>query len=139
MTYESFIDELLTYLPGLRAYDEGTLDCLDADPPMPYVVLGSLLLPFLEIALSTGDLKNMLQTCAFLEEASVSAKHDNGLRALIRIEVGEWLAHTPMESKISPWLGTETKLVCSYVPGLATQRLQLKEEKAQRSLGSRAR
>src|ERR1700712_1494436 len=103
MTYDTFIDELLTYLPELRAYDEGTLNCLDADPPLPYVVLGSLLLPFLDIALSTGDLKHTLRTCAFLEEASVSAKRDRALQNLIRTEVGEWLRHTPMESKISPW------------------------------------
>jgi hypothetical protein len=139
VTYDTFIDELLTYLPELRAYDEGTLNCLDADPRLPYVVLGSLLLPFLEIALSTGDLKHTLKTCAFLEEASVSAKRDRALRTLISTEVGEWLGHTPMESKISPWLGNETKLVCQYIPDLATQRQQIKEEREQRSFGSRAR
>jgi hypothetical protein len=139
VTYDTFIDELLTYLPELRAYDEGTLNCLDADPPLPHVVLGSLLLPFLEIALNTGDLKHTLKTCAFLEEASVSAKRDRALHKLISTEVSDWLSYTPEERKVAPWLGTETKRICQYVPGLAAQRMQLKEEHVQNSFGSRLR
>ena len=139
MTYDTVIDELLTYLPELRAYDEGTFHYLDTNPPLPHIIFGSLLIPFLEIALETGDLKHILRTCAFLEEASESARSDNGLRSLIQIEIGEWLSRTPLEEKIAPWLGSETKRIANFVPGLATQRLNIREERMQNSISARAR
>jgi hypothetical protein len=42
------------------------------------------------------------------------------------IEIGEWLTGTTYEQQVSPFLGSETKRVCNYVPGLATQRSKLK-------------
>jgi hypothetical protein len=135
MTYETVIDEALTHVPELRAMD--TSHFLDEDPPLPYVVFGVLLIPALENALNAGDLKVILRICAFLEEASESSRHDGGLAELIHIEIGDWLGFTSFEEQISPWLGPETKRVCGYVPGLATQRLALRKQKNERRIGYR--
>jgi hypothetical protein len=135
MTYETVIDEALTQVPELRAMD--TSHFLDEDPPLTYVVFGSLLIPVLENALNVGNLKLILRICAFLEEASESSRHDGGLEALIQIEIGEWLGFTSFEEQVSPWLGPETKRVCRYVPGLATQRLDLRKQKNERRIGYR--
>jgi hypothetical protein len=135
MTYETVINEALTYVPELRAMD--TSHFLDEDPPLTYVVFGSLLIPVLENALNTGDLKVILRICAFLEEASESSRHDGMLEALIQVEIGEWLGFTSFEEQISPWLGPETKRVCGYVPGLASQRLTLRKQKEEQRIGYR--
>jgi hypothetical protein len=133
MTYETVVDETLIHVPELRTMD--TFHTLDEEPPLAYVVFGSLLIPALEKALEAGDLKVILRICAFLEEASESSRRDGGLETLIQVEIGEWLSSTPFEEQISPWLGAETKRVCRYVPGLATQRLALRKQKNQRSIG----
>ena len=135
MTYETVIDEALTYVPELRAMD--TSHFLDEDPPLTYVIFGALLIPVLESALHAGDLKVILRICAFLEEASESARHDGMLEALIQIEIGKWLRSTSFEEQLSPWLGPETKRVCRYVPGLATQRLTLRKQKDEQRIGYR--
>ncbi len=135
MTYETVIDEALTHVPELRAMD--TSHFLDEDPPLTYVIFGSLLIPVLENALVTGDLKVILRICAFLEEASESSRHDGMLEALIQVKIGEWLGFTSFEEQVSPWLGPETKRVCGYVPGLATQRLTLRKQKEERRIGYR--
>jgi hypothetical protein len=135
MTYETVIDEMLTHVPELRAMD--TSHFLDEDPPLTYMVFGSLLIPVLENALDTGDLKVILRICAFLEEASESSRHDEGLEALIQVEIGEWLGSTSLEEQVSPWLGPETKRVCGYVPGLANQRLALRKQKDEQRIGYR--
>ena len=135
MTYETVIDEALAHIPELRAMD--TYHFLDEDPPLTYVVFGSLLIPVLENALNTGDLKVILRICAFLEEASESSRHDGGLEALIQVEIGEWLGITSFEEQVSPWLGPETKRICGYVPGLATQRLKLRKEKEEQRISYR--
>jgi hypothetical protein len=135
MTYENAIDEALIHIPELRAMD--TLHYLDEIPPLPYIIFGCLLIPILENALSVGDLKTILRVCAFLEEASESARHDGMLQELIHIEIGEWLGSTSFEEQIRPWLGIETKRVCGYIPGLATQRLALREEKKRARIGYR--
>jgi hypothetical protein len=60
-----------------------------------------------------------------------AARHDGALEALLKVEVAEWLGWTANEERLAPWLGRETKRICNYVSGLATQRLQLRsEEKA---------
>src|SRR5216683_1197719 len=110
MTYETVIDEALTHVPELRTMD--TSHFLDETPPLTYVVFGSLLIPVLENALNANDLKVILRICAFLEEASVSARRDGMLEALIQVEIGEWLGSTSFEEQVSPWLGPETKRVC---------------------------
>ena len=135
MTYETVIDEAIAHVPELKSMD--TFHCLDEDPPLPYVVLGSLIIPVLENASSRGDLKIILRICAFLEEASASARHDGMLEALLQIEIGKWLRSTSFEEQVAPWLGPETKLICGYVPGLATQRLTLAKEKEEQRLGYR--
>ncbi len=135
MTYETVIDEALTHVPELRTMD--TSHFLDETPPLTYVVFGSLLIPVLENALNANDLKVILRICAFLEEASVSARRDGMLEALIQVEIGEWLGSTSFEEQVSPWLGPETKRVCGYVPGLATQRLALREQRKKQRIGYR--
>ena len=135
MTYETVINEAIAHVPELRSLD--TFHFLDEDPPLPYVVFGSLLIPALENASSEGDLKVILRICAFLEEASVSARHDGMLEALLQVEIGEWLGSTSFEEQVAPWLGPETKLICGFVPGLATQRLILAKEKEEQRIGYR--
>jgi hypothetical protein len=135
MTYETVIDEAISHVPELRATDTSRFP--DEDPPLAYVVFGSLLIPVLENALNSGDLKVILRICAFLEEASVSAGYDGALGTLIQIEIGEWLGWTSFEDQVSPWLGPETKRICGYVPGLATQRLALREQRKKQRIGYR--
>ena len=53
--------------------------------------------------------------------------------------MGEWLGFCANEDVLAPWLGSETKLICGYVPGLATQRRQLFEEKHGKGVPRRLR
>lgn len=135
MTYETVIDEAVTQIPELAAMDRDHF--LEEEPPLTYTVFGALLIPVLENALNMGDLKVVLRICAFLEEASEHSQNDGMLKDLIHIEIGEWLSSTSYEEQISPWLGQETKLICGYVPGLATQRLELSEQRKRRRIGFR--
>jgi hypothetical protein len=94
-------------------------------------------MPALEQALAACDLGSILQICAFLEDAAESAEEDIGLRTLLEVEVGEWLGGASNEASLAPWLGIETKRICGYVPGLATQRISLRAEQNKRSLTGR--
>jgi hypothetical protein len=78
-----------------------------------------------------------LAICAFLEDVAEAAIKDLGLESLIEVEVGEWLGGAANEATLAPWLGTETKRICGYVPGLATQRIALRAERD--SLGFKGR
>lgn len=110
---------------------------MDGEPPLPYIVFGSVLLPALEDGLARGDLATILPICAFLEDAAVSAQSDSGLETLLRTEVGDWLAGVDNEAYLTPWLGQETKRICRYVPGLATQRRTLRKDRQERTTKSR--
>ena len=112
---------------------------MEGEPPLPYVVFGSILIPTLEDALARADLATILPICAFLEDAAESARKDSGLETLLRVEIGEWLAGMDNEASLTPWLGSETKRICRYVPGLATQRRALKVEVRERSSKNRIR
>jgi hypothetical protein len=107
------------------------------EKPGAYTVFGSVLMPALEAALASGDLGSILPICAFLEDVAEAARKDNGLKALLQAEVGEWLGGAANETLLAPWLGAETKRICGYVPGLATQRIALRTERNERSFRNR--
>jgi predicted DNA-binding ribbon-helix-helix protein len=112
-------------------------DYMGTETDVQYIVFGSVLIPALEEALSARDLSSILPVCAFLEDVAEAARKDSYLESLLRIEVGEWLGGAANESLLTPWLGSETKRICRYVPGLATQRRELQEKQEKRSLASR--
>jgi hypothetical protein len=137
MKYDTVVTELFARFPDLQVTYCSECEYLLDEPPMPYIVFGVILVPELARALEAEDLGVMLRICAFLEDVAESARQDEGLRTLMKVEVGEWLGFTENEDVLSPWLGTETKLVCDYVPGLATQRRKLSAEKESKSIRSR--
>jgi hypothetical protein len=126
MTYESIAAELYTRLPKLQPA-EGAADQY-GDLSDPNILFGSLLIPALEQALEAHDLANILKICAFLEDTSIAAATDPKLASLIKTEFAEWLGWAANEDLLAPWLGAETKRLCGYVPGLATQRLNGEED-----------
>jgi hypothetical protein len=96
------------------------------EEPGQYIVFGSILMPALTAALESGDLGTILPIC-----------NDDSLATLLKIEVAEWLGWVANEERLAPWLGTETKRICNYVPGLATQRLQLRSEEKANTITAR--
>ena len=125
---------MIAQLPEVRALDSKDFD---ENSELAYVIFGDHLRPTLETALESGNLNLILRICAFLEEVAVSGKEDGMLHDLLAIEIGEWLRDTPYEAKIAPWLGAETRRICNYVPGLATQRLHLKNEATEHRFAAR--
>jgi hypothetical protein len=131
MNYATVVPELFSRFPKLEATYRAEFAYMGDEEPGQYIVFGSILIPALTAALENGDLKTILPICAFLEDASTAARHDDSLGTLLKIEVAQWLGWAANEEQLAPWLGTETKRICNYVPGLATQRLQLRStEKA---------
>ncbi len=112
---------------------------MEGEPPLPFIVFGTVLIPALEDGLARGDLATVLPIYVFLEDAAESARNDSGLETLLRVEVGEWLGWMDNEALLTPWLGSETKSICRYVPGLATQRRALKDEDREQSPKNRVR
>lgn len=125
VTYETVIRDLFMRMPELQPLYQERFDYLEGEV-LPYVVFGSFLIPVLETALEENDTERISAICAFLEEAATSARTDAGLEQLLLVEIGEWLGGTPLEAQIEPSLGEQTKRVCRYVSGLATQRNSLK-------------
>ena len=111
-------------MPDLEPLYQKRFDYLEGEE-LPYVVFGSFLIPVLETALEDRDTERIASVCTFLEEAAASA--DVALEQLLLVEVGEWLGGTKWENEVAPSLGEQTKRVCRYVPGLASQRISLKE------------
>ena len=139
MNFQTVVPELFHRFPKLEASCHARFACMKGEEPDPYTVFGSILVPALAAALETGDLAAILKICAFLEDVSVAAASDNNLVPLLNVEIGEWLGGMANEERLTPWLGAETKRVCNYVEGLATQRLQLKAETDANTLFSRIR
>jgi hypothetical protein len=134
--YETVVTELFVRFPNLQATYCSEYEYLCDEPPMPYIVFGDMLMPELARALEAKDLGVILRICAFLEDVAEAARQENNLRTLMKVEVGEWLEFAANEDVLLPWLGMETKLVCDYVPGLATQRRKLAAEKETKSIRS---
>lgn len=132
VTYESVISDLFTQLPDLEPLYRERFSYM-ADEQLPYVVFGSFLIPVLETALNDHDGERVRSICAYLEEVAVNANTEVRLGELLRVEIGEWLGGTPWETEISTKLGEQTKRICRYIPGLATQRIALREERASRN------
>jgi hypothetical protein len=126
MTYETIVIDLFTRFPKLQSTYDAKFAYMGTEQPGAYLVFGSLLVPALERALAVADLGLILPICAFLEDVAEAAKKDAGLESLLKVEVGEWLGVAANEASLAPWLGTETKRICGYVPGLATQRIALR-------------
>jgi hypothetical protein len=137
MTYETVVPELFERLPNLRSAYETQFKYMGDEPPLQYLAFGSVLVPALETALREEDLSSVASICSFLEEVSQSGRKDGRLEALLRVEVGEWLGWAQNEELLATYTGQETKRICGYVPGLATQRLGLKLEQQGSSLKSR--
>jgi hypothetical protein len=123
VTYETTVAEFFERFPDLQETYRTQFQHLIHEQPDPSLIFSSILIPALEKALEEGDLKTILHLAAFLEDASESASVDSKLKNLIAVEVGEWLGWASHEDRLAPWLGAETKRICGYVPGLATQRL----------------
>ena len=128
ITFETVVSRLFSQFPDLRAIYDIELHYMGDEPPLAYIVFGDVVIPFLESALRAKNLELIASICAFFEECAEGAKQDAKLGDLIAIEVGEWLTGTISEEQIFPFLGPETKRVCRYVHGLATQRWKLKAE-----------
>lgn len=137
MNYETVVTEMLVRLPKLRLFHDTEFDSMGKENPGPYIVFGSVLLPVLEKAMDAGDLGTILPICAFLEDVAEAADRDVGLNTLLRVEVGAWLKRVHNEASLSPWLGSKTKRICRYVPGLATQRIALRAEARTKSFAER--
>ncbi len=125
MNYATVVPELFSRFPKLEATYHAEFAYMGDEEDIHYIVFGSILIPALTAALAEGDLGIILPIRAFLEDASVAARHDSFLATLMKVEVGEWLGWVANEDRLAPWLGSETKRVCNYIPGLPTQQLQL--------------
>jgi hypothetical protein len=132
VTYESVIRELFARMPDLEPLYGDQFSYLDGEE-LPYVVFGSFLIPILETALERHEDERIRSICAYLEEVALNANSDVGLKGLLRVEIGEWLSGTPLEAEVGPYLGEQTKRICQYVSGLATQRNLLRAERARRN------
>jgi hypothetical protein len=137
MNYATVVPELFSRFPKLEAIYRAEFAYMGDDEARQYLVIGSILIPALTAALENGDLKTILPICTFLEDASTAARHDDYLGMLLKVEVAEWLGWAANEDRLAPWLGTETKRICNYVPGLATQRLQLRSEEKANTIRAR--
>ena len=124
MKYESAIPELFKRIPQLEVLYQSQLAYLADEEPLPYVVFGDILVPSLEVALNSGNASMISALCEYHEDAAAS--EDAGLENLIRIEVGEWLGFAANADQLAPFMGEETKRICGYVVGLATQRRALR-------------
>ncbi|MGH9604501.1 MAG: hypothetical protein ACRD3N_02260 [Terracidiphilus sp.] len=132
MTYESVVRELFVRMPDLEPLYREQFSYLTGEE-LPYVVFGSFLIPVIESALESHDAERIKLISAYLEEAALNASADAGLELLLRVEIGEWLGRTRWEAEIGPYLGDQTKRICRYVPGLASQRNSLRAEHARRN------
>jgi hypothetical protein len=137
MTYETVVPELFELFPILQSAYETQFEYMGDEPPMGYIVFGSLLVPALETALKEQNLSSVALICSSLEDAAQSGRKDARLEELLRVEIGEWLGWAQNEELLATYMGPETKRICGYVPGLATQRLRLKLERQKSSLKSR--
>jgi hypothetical protein len=122
MKFETAVTELFTKIPHLEQLYRARLSYMLDEPPLAYVVFGDVLIPELERALRDHDVLMLQAFSSFLEDMAVSSNEDLALETLMKVEIGEWLGFCADENVLAPWLGQQTRRVCDYVPGLATQR-----------------
>jgi hypothetical protein len=139
MTFETVVPELFESFPSLQEIYKSQFEYLSGEPPLAYVVFGSLLIPALDNALANGDLACVSSMCSYLEKAAQSSSCDARLANLLSVEIGEWLGQTPLEGQVALYLGPETKRICRYVPELATQRWKSRIDKETSTLRRRIR
>ena len=65
-----------------------------------------------------------------------AARQDNGLLRLIEVEMAEWLGWVENKDRLAPWLVPETRRICNYVPGLATQRRQRRADRQAKTISA---
>src|ERR1700733_14965244 len=134
MTFDTVVPELFERFPDFRSAYEVEFEYMGDEPPLSYLVFGSVFVPALERALREKDVSSVASICSFLEDAAQSSQKDTRLRELLVVEIGEWLGWAQNEELLARYMGQETKRICGYVPGLATQRLTLKLERQKPSL-----
>jgi hypothetical protein len=137
MNYATVVSDMFSRFPKLEAVYRAEFAYMENDEPGPYIVFGSILIPALAKGLERGDLGTILPLCAFLEDVSLAAREDNSLLDLVKVEIAGWLGWAANEDRLAPWLGPETKRICNYVPGIATQRRQLRAESREKTISAR--
>jgi hypothetical protein len=65
MNYETVVTDLFTRFPKLRAIYETKFAYMGNDAPDAYIVIGSVLVPALEEALTNGDLASICKSAPF--------------------------------------------------------------------------
>ena len=111
MNYATVVPDLFSRFPKLEAVYRAEFEYMGGEEAVQYIVFDSILIPALTTALQEADLITILPICAFFEDVSDAARHDNDLLTLLRIEVAEWLGWAENEERLAPWLGSETKRI----------------------------
>ena len=138
MNYSTVVSDFFTLFPELEEVYHRDFAYMKSEEPAPYVVFGSILIPALTTGLEREDREMIVRLCAFLEDVSLAARSDLSLLGLMKVEVAEWLGYVANEERLAPSLGTETKRICNYVSGLATQRREPRTEAQERTVFARA-
>lgn len=138
MNYSTLVSDLFNRFPELEEVYHRDFAYMASEEPAPYVVFGSILIPALITGLERADREMIARLCGFLEDVSLAARSDLSLLGLMKVEVAEWLGSAASEERLAPSLGPETKRICNYVPGLATQRREPRNEAQERTVFARA-
>jgi len=111
MTYDTFVKAMLDQFPFLR---EECLAYMDDDAPLPYVAIGAVFIPWLEVCLKAHDVVKVAEACDFLEAVADNGRADSRLDDLIRIEIGEWLPEVLERKLLLSHFGPHTQRACRY-------------------------
>jgi hypothetical protein len=76
ITFETVVPRLFSQFPILQAKYDVELDYMGDEPPLAYVVFGTVVIPFLESAPRAQNVELIASICAFFEECAESAKRD---------------------------------------------------------------
>src|SRR6266478_730176 len=109
MTFDTVVPELFERFPDFRSAYESQFEYMGDEPPLSYLVFGSVLVPALEGALRNEDLSSIASICSFLEDAAQSSRKDARRRDLLVVEIGEWLGWAQNEELLATYMGPETK------------------------------
>jgi hypothetical protein len=111
MTYQTFVENMLGQFPFLR---EECLGYMDEEEPLPYIALGAVFIPWLELRLKERDLFQIAKACAFIEDTAKYGERDFELNQLLGVEIGEWLIAAPERHLLISHFGTSTCRACRY-------------------------